>query len=258
MKYLKITLVAIMACGWMFGTAGVLSAQETSPRAAVETVEKAGESGEAGLTTRWIVESGGAIFFVLIGISFAAVALIAYFFAVLRPSQVAPKALFRELLDKIEGGAFEEARRTCDYRPCPLSDVAGAVIDYVREVPAADPLLMKDVMEGEGARQADAIQGQTQYLMDIAVVSPMIGLLGTVWGMLNAFTSLGLETASAKPVAVAMGVSKALVTTAAGLVVGIVAMAFYAYFRRKASRLVSCLESASTRLLTAFLSKKQV
>jgi len=92
-------------------------------------------------------------------------------------------------------------------------------------------------------------------LQDIAVISPMVGLLGTVFGMLRAFSSVALNEAAAKPVVLAQGVSQALITTAFGLIVGIPAMMFYAYFRRKAAKQVSHLESAAAEVLTALLGK---
>ena len=84
----------------------------------------------------------------------------------------------------------------------------------------------------------------------------MIGLLGTVFGMLRAFGSVARDIASAKPVVLAEGVSQALVTTAFGLIVGIPAMMFYAYFRRRAAKQISHLEAASTDILTALMSKR--
>jgi biopolymer transport protein ExbB len=199
---------------------------------------------------------GGLLMYVLAGLSALAVAFILYFFTVLRRSQVAPAPLQRALLDAIRRGSPDDARRACEARPCPLSAVGQVALDYLRDIPGADPGLLKDVMEGEGARQAETIQGQPQYLLDIAVVAPMVGLLGTVIGMLRAFSTIALDIGKAKPILLAAGVSQALVTTAFGLVVAIPAMAFYAYFRRQSSKMVSDLESASTDLLTALLSTR--
>jgi len=206
------------------------------------------------MTWRQIVESGGWLMYVLGVMSVLTFTLIIYFLVVLRIGQVAPRPLHRELVERIRAGSIDDALRACEYRPCPLSVVALAAIDYVRNSPEGDPALVKDVIEGEGGRQAEAIQGQTQYLLDIAVVSPMIGLLGTVFGMLRAFSSVALDIANAKPVVLAAGVSQALVTTAFGLIVGIPAMIFYALFRRRASKLVSYLEAASTDVMTALSS----
>ena len=213
-------------------------------------------TAEASISWQEVLRNGGWIMYVLGFISILAVAFILYFFVVLRGSQIAPDRLLRDLRETMIGDSIEKARKLCEDHPCPLSAVALAAMDYIRDVGHVDPALLKDVMEGEGARQSESIQGQTQYLMDIAVVAPMIGLLGTVFGMLRAFSSIALDIAKAKPILLAAGVSQALVTTAFGLIVGIPAMMFYAYFRRQSSKMVSELESASTDLLTALLSRR--
>ena len=236
-----IALLCVMAAC----VSGVL-AQTGAPAAAGDGV---GES----MSWRQVLRSGGWLMYVLAGLSVLGVAFIIYFFAVMRAGQVAPRALHREVVEKIRAGAVDDARRVCEYRPCAFSAVVLAALDYMRSIPEADPTLLKDVAEGEGSRQAEALQGQTQYLLDIAVVSPMVGLLGTVFGMLRAFSSVALDIANAKPVVLAAGVSQALITTAFGLIVGIPAMMFYAYFRRRSAMVVSHLESASTDVLTALL-----
>jgi biopolymer transport protein ExbB len=203
------------------------------------------------MTIKKIMQTGGGVMYVLAGASFLTLAFTIYFFVVIRVSQVAPRLLRREIVEDIRAGRVDDARRACEYRPCPLSSVVLAAVNYLRDAPKADPGFMKSVMESEGARQADSIQGQAQYLLDIAVLSPMLGLLGTVVGMLEAFNAVALEGAVAKPIMLAMGVSRALVATAFGLIVGIPAMGFYGYFRRKASKVVAHLEVAAMDALAA-------
>jgi len=222
---------------------------------AVAQTDAATATATPALTLQDMWRYGGWLMYVLAAMSAGAMAFVLYFLSVLRPAQIAPQPLRRALLDAIRRDDIAEARRTCEARPCPLSAVTLVALDYLREVPQADPSLLKDVIEGEGARQAETIQGQPQYLLDLAVIAPMVGLLGTVFGMLQAFSTIALDIAKAKPILLAAGVSQALVTTAFGLIVGIPAMAFYSYFRRQSSKMVSHLESASTDLLTALLRK---
>lgn len=267
--------LGLMTGGWAMGQeAGAVGAEPPRPLPASgpaatrapspPVVRPAAESpaptamADAGRNTSLmqVYRSGGTLMHVLAAMSFVAVALIAYFFAVLRPSQIAPPVLVRELKEKIRAGALDDARRAAEYRSCPLSSVAIVALTYVRDAAEPDPMLLKDVVEGEGVRQAEAIQGQTQYLLDVAVVAPMVGLLGTVIGMYVAFGAVASDIASARPVVLAQGVQLALITTVFGLIVAIPAMAFYAYFRRRASNLVSYLESMSTDILTALLSRR--
>ena len=223
--------------------------------AATPTLEQ-GMAEQTGISWRDIVKSGGSLMYVLAAMSVLAVAFIIYFLVVLRSTAIAPRGLQRDLVDKIRSGALDEARRLCESHACPLSAVALAAIDHMRAVPDAESFLLKDVIQDVGTREADGIQGQTQYLMDIAVIAPMVGFLGTVIGMLRAFSAVALDIAKAKPMLLAAGVSQALVTTVFGLIIAIPSMAFYAYFRRRASRLVAHLEGASSEMLTALLSKR--
>lgn len=251
MKYVqKILLVGML----IFSIAGFVCAQAVEVNSDAVIVD----SGETvGTVISWmeIIHNGGFLMYVLAAMSFLTLTFVIYFFVVLRVSQVAPNALRDEVVEKINAGSLEDAQRACEYRRTPLSEVVLSAIIYIRNVNGGAPALVKDVMEGEGERQAESIQGQTQYLLDIAAVSPMIGLLGTVFGMLRAFSSVALDMASAKPVNLANGVSQALVTTAFGLIVSIPAMIFYAYFRRRATKLVARLEVASTHVLSAFLAE---
>ena len=90
------------------------------------------------------------------------------------------------------------------------------------------------------------------YLADVGTIAPMVGLLGTVSGMIHSFGSLATDVATSKPMMLASGVSEALVCTASGLVVGIVAFTGYAYFRGRVQRLNSDLEAAATQILAVF------
>lgn len=203
-----------------------------------------------------ILHAGGWVMFPLLALSLLTLALVVYFILSLRPSQTGPGGVLAELAKLIRMEAIDDAARLCEFKPCAITSIASAGLDHVKGVSEFDPAILKDVLEGAGAREADKLQGLTQYLLDIAVISPMIGLLGTVFGMLKAFNAVALDVASAKPVVLAGGVSQALITTAFGLMVGIPAMVFYAYFRRRASVLISLLEGQTAGIFNAFCSKR--
>ena len=205
------------------------------------------------LTLMDLLEKGGVMMYVLGAVSVLGVAMVIYLFVVLRREHIAPAALRRQVMNRINSGNLDEVRMACHYRACALSEITLVALDFIEANPAVDPALLKDVVEGEGSRQAVSIQGQTQYLLDVAVISPMVGLLGTVFGMVHAFGVVALDLAKAKPMLLAGGVAEALINTAGGLIVGIPAMMFYAYFRGQSAKLVSHLESVSTEILTALL-----
>lgn len=202
------------------------------------------------------MRQGGVVMYALAAMSVAAVALIIYLFVVLRRTQLVPEPLRLDVISSLERGLPSDARTACSYKPCAFAEVTTAALDYADSVPVPDPAQLKDVIEGEGSRQGAILQNQTQYLFDIAVLSPMVGLLGTVFGMIHAFSAVALDVSKAKPMLLAEGVAQALVATAAGLIVGIPTMAFYAVFRNRASRLISELEIASGQVLNVLLRKK--
>ena len=91
------------------------------------------------------------------------------------------------------------------------------------------------------------------WLADIATIAPMLGLLGTVFGMIRSFSVMANDVAASRPMLLAEGVAEALVATAAGLLVGIPAMAAYAYFRGRVQGMISEMEGATTLLLAKLL-----
>lgn len=211
---------------------------------------------QPSMSLQEIIETGGWLMYVLGAMSIIGLGLIFYFFFVLRQEKIIPREFVRDIRQMLEAGRLDEARLATEKKPSAIAAITAAALDYTERVHDPDPSLLKEIIEGEGSRQAALVQNQTQYLLDIAVIAPMVGLLGTVMGMLKAFNVVALDIAKAKPMLLAAGVSQALITTAAGLIVGIPAMMAYAYFRGQSSKLLSNLETASADLLTLLVRKK--
>lgn len=234
----------------------VLALLAPSSAALAESVAANGELLAKKVSLLEMLSRGGVVMIVLGLMSVVGLALVIYFFFVLRRSQVVPPRLRDDVMDKLEAGDWTDARAACGYKPCAFSEVVVSALDYAGSAETVNPALLKDVIEGEGGRQALLIQGQTQYLFDLAVLAPMVGLLGTVFGMIHAFNAVALDLTKAKPMLLAAGVGEALVATAAGLIVGIPTMAFYAWFRNRAARLIAELEVASGQVMNVLLSKR--
>lgn len=233
--------------------AGMATVGSAFAQAAAEAAPAAAKASASAMSLRQAWEYGGWIMWVLGAVSIFALAMVFYFMTTLRSNAIVPHALLADILAKIRGNEVNEARRLCDRQPCPLASVVLAALDCLRNVPQCDVSLLRDAAESEGARQAESIQGQTEFLLDIATIAPLLGLLGTVLGMLTAFGSVATDVASAKPVVLATGVSQAIVTTIFGLIVAIPCMAFYAWFRRRAARQISNLEAAASEVVTALI-----
>lgn len=132
-------------------------------------------------------------------------------------------------------------------------------LDFITKHPEATFAEAREIAETEGTRQAAVLNQRIAYLADIGTIAPMLGLFGTVLGMIKSFSVVASDIVSSRPMMLAEGVSEALVTTAAGLVIGIPAMAAYAFFRGRVQGMIAELEAASTQLvalLSVALSKK--
>jgi biopolymer transport protein ExbB len=131
-----------------------------------------------------------------------------------------------------------------------VARVVQRTLDFATKNPNATYETVRDIAETEGSAQAASLQHRTTYLADIGMLSPMIGLLGTVIGIINSFGVLASGNLSqSRDVLLAAGVSEALVATASGLVLGIIAMGFFSLFRNRVQSLISDLEIASAHVL---------
>jgi biopolymer transport protein ExbB len=131
-----------------------------------------------------------------------------------------------------------------------VARIVQRTLDFATKNPNASYETIRDIAETEGGSQAASLQHRVTYLADIGVISPMIGLLGTVSGIIKAFATLAKGDASmSRDILLASGVSEALVATAAGLVLGILAMSFYSLFRNRVQSLISDTEIATSHVM---------
>jgi len=93
-------------------------------------------------------------------------------------------------------------------------------------------------VEDAGSREVQRLSANLKPLVVIGMIAPLLGLLGTVWGMIDAFANIALGEGLGKPEALAAGISQALVTTAAGLAVAIPTQAAYYYYKGRIDRFV--------------------
>jgi len=130
-----------------------------------------------------------------------------------------------------------------------IARVVQKMLDFTTKNPNADFGQVREIAETEGTRVAASLNNRVIYLADIGMIAPLLGLLGTVLGIIHSFGALGADLGTARYVLLSKGISEALVNTCAGLAIGIPAMIFYAFFRGKAQKLISELESATTHVL---------
>ncbi|NLF61127.1 MAG: MotA/TolQ/ExbB proton channel family protein, partial [Lentisphaerae bacterium] len=202
------------------------------------------------LTFRKIMVDGGFIMNWILGLSFIAIALIFFYLLTMRSGVMFPKKFIMAAQDAAENGDLETLRDLCRESNSPASKIIQASLEQIIPGQPLDYERVKDAMEDEGVRQAGFLWQRLQYLMDVAVISPMVGLLGTVWGMMVSFSGLeaGMNFIN-KADALASGVAQAMYTTFGGLIVGIFAMASYDLLRGRLFKLLSGMESACGTVL---------
>ncbi len=237
----------------------------SSAREAPPLPSPAGEDEEGpALESVWdlvrkALERASIIMGALLVLSIIGVMLVFYFLVALTKTRIASGRFLRGAESLIEQGDYLGLLRMTNQNNQAASQIVGKSIDFVTKNPDADFESVKEVAEAEGARQASSLNQQITYLSDIGAIAPMLGLLGTVIGMIKSFNVLAVDV-GARHMAIAEGVAEALVTTAAGLLVGIPAMLFYAFFRGRVQGLISHLESSTTYILSllAVSHKKKV
>lgn len=162
----------------------------------------------------------------------------------LRAGRAAPPGLLARVESELERGDADPQRLSELCMGCHLGVIFLAGLSRARHGREA----MKEAMEDAAATVVHDMERYLTALGTIAAVSPLLGLLGTVIGMIEVFRIL-VEDGIGNPGVFASGISEALVTTAAGLAVAIPALVLHRYLLRKVDDLVVVMERRSTRLV---------
>ena len=162
----------------------------------------------------------------------------------LRPSRVTPKETLPKVWNWIKRNQLNKKALEVLRKDSPLGRILAAGIhnaDNGRDI-------MKESIEEQAGKEIHELERYLNTLGTIAVIAPLLGLLGTVIGMIDVFTVIMLEGTGNAGV-LAGGISKALITTAAGLTVAIPALVFHRYFLRRVDDLVVTMEQEAIKLV---------
>lgn len=206
-----------------------------------------GASAESMSIIETILHGGPLIVFIWICILATSVTMVTFIiqlFLQLRNEVVAPKALVDSLRNSIQSGNYQEAWEICKANKAYLALVLSGALERLGRGKEATELAIIE----HGQREAQAFKTKNSYLSVIGVVAPMIGLLGTVIGMMGAFAVLG-TSGVADPRALALRIGEVLMATASGLFLAIPAFIFYYFFRNKTSIVVLYADDQINRLL---------
>lgn len=200
-----------------------------------------------------IIFSGGWLMLPIIMCSIATIAISVERYWTLNPSKIVPKTQLGEVWNWIQNNQLDADKLKELRRSSQLGRILAAGLSNSRHG--------REVMKDSIAEAANQVIHDMERFLGalgtIAAISPLLGLLGTVIGMIKVFTALNLEGAGNAAV-LAGGISEALITTAAGLTVAIPAMMLHRFFVRRVDTLVVIMEQESIKLVDALHSDRRV
>jgi len=209
-----------------------------------------GEVEETSWVEAYIV-AGGWIGFVILFCSFVSLALIIEHIVNIKRDKIVPPQLIDEIEGMFENEEFQEALELCEAEPNFLTNVLAAGLPKIN----AGFETMKAAMDEAGEEEAIKLQQKIGYLSLIGNIAPMMGLFGTVSGMISAFQTIAQMGAAVTPSDLADGISQALVTTFLGLFVAIPTMIAYFFFRNKVVRVTLEIGAIADDLVERFRGK---
>jgi len=195
-----------------------------------------------------LTEGGALIMIPLAVLSFVAVLLIIFYFLTIRQGTVVSDKFMNAADALIRKQDYLGLIAVCNRENECIARIVYKTLDFATKNPTASFDEVREVTEAEGTRQASILHNRITYLADIGRIAPMVGLLGTVIGMIRAFNDIGISS-GVKQMELAPGVAQALITTASGLVIGIPALIFYSLFRGRVQKLIAEMEAATTHIM---------
>jgi biopolymer transport protein ExbB len=215
--------------------------------AQTNVAEEAAQGPEKVSAFDLVFIKGGIFMYFILLVSIIMVYLIIDAFLIVRKSKLMPAAVVDELKAAAAQHDAAKIEQICEENPCPLTRIVGPGFRVIKRGKTA----IEETLADHGAREASAIRTRLSYLNTIATIAPMLGLLGTVSGMIKAFGNIAI-VGMGKASLLANNISEALVTTAGGLIVAIPAMALFFYFRNRVNDLMVEVEDAVGTIVESY------
>lgn len=208
------------------------------------------DTGGQGMSLWSTIRAGRFFGFVIMLASLVVIALVVENFMTISRNKLVPDDLVDELGASIRAADYNKARKLCSEDGSFLADVIAAGLGQVGAMFGFFD--MQNAMQEAGERNVSRLYRKLEYLSFIAAVAPMLGLLGTVTGMMRSFNDIALTEGAAKPSDLAGGISEALITTCLGLIVAIPTLFFVTYFRNRIDSYVAEAETVVEKLMGRF------
>ncbi|RZD15794.1 MAG: MotA/TolQ/ExbB proton channel family protein [Candidatus Acididesulfobacter guangdongensis] len=164
----------------------------------------------------------------------------------LRKTKIFPQDLIVNIEDALKKGDIERARGFCSNSATPLTRVYLSIIENYKN--SIDTVKLE--VEEAGKRAYSELEKNLEGLSAITTIAPLLGLLGTVVGMIKALSAVSYSSGIANPHLLALGISEALYSTAMGLIIAIVCFLFYKYFVSRAFNYAVIMEDMASSLIS--------
>lgn len=221
-------------------------AEAQPPAASAEAPAEAAPAQAAPrITLWWMLEKGGVINWMILAMSVVAVIMTIYLLMTVTTSREVPQQLVKRAQAQIRAGDLRGAYEMCEGR----DELFARVLEAGLRRGGHDRYVIQEAMESEGERGATALWQRISYLNNIGAIAPLMGLLGTVWGMIRAFSGIAFENSAAKGLVMAEGVAQAMITTACGLMLAIPALLVYYYLRGRVIKIVADVEAEASEII---------
>lgn len=208
----------------------------------------------AGVGIVWeLIKSGGWIMLPIVACSIIAVAIVAERLWTLRPSRISPPHLLAQVWRWLQDEQMDSAKFNQLRTGSPLGQILAAGLANSRH----GREMMKESIQEAGVKVVSELERYLTPLGTIAAITPLLGLLGTVLGMIEIFSAF-MGSGMANAPQLAGGIAKALVTTAAGLFVAIPAVFFHRFLERRVEELVVNMEQEAIKLVEVVQGDREV
>ncbi len=191
----------------------------------------------------WVLR-GGPVMIPLLLLSFLGLVIVVERFLVLREKNFLDPAQLSVLAELLAARQFARAREYCAAQSGPLSVLVATLLDN-RSAPYDE---LKELLEDTGRHQLRSLERGLGALATVVAAAPLLGLLGTVLGMIQVFQSVSLAGA-VRGEQLSAGIAQALITTAAGLIIAIPMLFLHAYLEGRAQALVQAIEARTLEFL---------
>lgn len=192
-------------------------------------------------------QAGGVFMYLILLILALGTAIVLDRWIFIRRARVNGPALWQDVQGHIDGGRLGDARDACERGRSPLHRVLHSGVDAMAR--AADREDVENAIEESMMEIMPRLESRLHYLPTLANVATLLGLLGTIMGLIEAFTSVSVADPSQKAALLSKGISLAMTTTAFGLMTAIPLMLLYSALHARTNALIDTLDEFAFKLI---------